>query len=261
LKEENAENFQENANCLPLCFASLLRKHCQQIVNSKKEECSNASVEENKDDTEADPEVHSLNLFEGQISDEILKPETGDELIHFDSLPLCFNSFQILRGNLGQILVESHSVSHEVSVEPMTPSSKELYDPIADILDGLCSQNHFPFTRNDFKDCYDMDMIRQSTPMSCSVGVLEKNSSDQIQACFESLEDIESTCVAPGHEVELTDSECQEIGQVYIDPIGVYMEKNFSSQNNHTFPTFMSLCRFIKLPMMMIRLTIIFRYP
>jgi hypothetical protein len=29
LKEEDAENFQENANCLPLCFASLLRKHCQ----------------------------------------------------------------------------------------------------------------------------------------------------------------------------------------------------------------------------------------
>jgi hypothetical protein len=46
LKEESAENFQENANCLPLCFASLLRKHCKQIVHRKKEECSNASVEE-----------------------------------------------------------------------------------------------------------------------------------------------------------------------------------------------------------------------
>jgi hypothetical protein len=63
--------------------------------------------------------------------------------------------------------------------------------------------------------------------MSYSVGLLEKKPSNQIQACFESLEDIEITCVEPGHEVELTDSECQEIGQVYIDPIGVYMEKNF----------------------------------
>jgi hypothetical protein len=52
--EESAENFQENANCLPLCFASLLRKHCKKIVNNKKEECSNAAVEENKDDIEAD---------------------------------------------------------------------------------------------------------------------------------------------------------------------------------------------------------------
>jgi hypothetical protein len=58
-----------------------LRKHCQQIVNSKKEECSNALVEENKDDTEVDPEVQPLNIFEEQILDEILKPEIGDEII------------------------------------------------------------------------------------------------------------------------------------------------------------------------------------
>jgi hypothetical protein len=50
---------------------------------------------------EVDPEVHPLSLFEGQTSDEIMKPETSDELIHLDSLSLCFNSFQILRGNLG----------------------------------------------------------------------------------------------------------------------------------------------------------------
>jgi hypothetical protein len=41
-----------------------------------------------KDDTEVDPEVQPLSLFEGQTSDEIMKPETGDELIHLDSLPL-----------------------------------------------------------------------------------------------------------------------------------------------------------------------------
>jgi len=82
-----------------------------------------------------------LSLFEGQTSDEIMKPEIGDELIHLDSLPLCFNSFQILRGNLGHIIVKSHNVSHEVSVEPMPPLSKEFYDPIADILDNVCLQS------------------------------------------------------------------------------------------------------------------------
>jgi hypothetical protein len=167
-KEEDAENFQENANCLPLCFASLLRKHCQQIVNSKKEECSNASVEEDKGDMEADPEVHPLILFEGQTSDEVMKPKTGDELIHLDSLPLCFNSFQILRGNLGQIQVESHNVSHEEPIEPMPPLSKEFYDPIADILDNVCFQSQFSFIPNVFKNCYDMDMIRQSATGVCS---------------------------------------------------------------------------------------------
>jgi hypothetical protein len=27
--EESAENFQENARCMSLCFSSLLRKHCK----------------------------------------------------------------------------------------------------------------------------------------------------------------------------------------------------------------------------------------
>jgi hypothetical protein len=107
--------------------------------------------------------VHPLILFEGQTSDEIMKPETSDELIHLDSFPLCFNSFQILRGNLVQILVESRNVSHEVPVEPMPPLSKSFYDPIADILDNVCLQSQCSFTPNDFKNCYDMDMIRQST--------------------------------------------------------------------------------------------------
>ena len=89
-----------------------------------------------------------------------MKQETGDELIHLDSLPLCFNSFQILRGNLGKILVESHYVIHEAPIEPMPPLSKTFYDPIADIMDNVCFQTQFSFTPNDFKNCYDMDMIR-----------------------------------------------------------------------------------------------------
>jgi hypothetical protein len=57
--------------------------------------------------------------------------------------------------------------------------------------------------------CYDMDMIRQSAPMSCSAIVLVLNSLDQIQACSSHLNDIENTCVAPGHGVELTELENQ----------------------------------------------------
>ena len=148
-----------------------MRKHCKQIVSNKKEECFDASVEENKDDTEVDPEVQPLNLSEGQISDEIPTLETRDELIHFDSLPLCFNSFHIFRGNLGQILVKSHSVSHEMPAELIPHSSKLFYDPIADILDNVCFQSQFSFTPNDFKNCYDMDMIRQSATGVCSTEV------------------------------------------------------------------------------------------
>ena len=114
------------------------------------------------DDTKpfSDPEVRSLSHLECQISDEIIESETDDELIQFDSMPLCFNLFQIVKGNIGHIVVDNHGRNHEVSVEPMLQPSKTLHDPIDDMLDGLCFQSQFPLTRNDFKKCYDMDMIR-----------------------------------------------------------------------------------------------------
>jgi hypothetical protein len=94
-KEESAENFQENANCLPLCFTSLLREHFEQVENRKDEECSNAPGEKNMGDVEAiaDSEVQPLSLCAGQNSDENTKPGIGNAQIHFDSLPLCFSSF------------------------------------------------------------------------------------------------------------------------------------------------------------------------
>jgi hypothetical protein len=73
------------------------------------------------DDTQPilDLEVWSLSHLECQILDEITESETDDELIQFDSIPLCFNSFHIVKGNFGHILVENHRRNHEVSVEPM----------------------------------------------------------------------------------------------------------------------------------------------
>ena len=126
------------------------------------------------------PEMYPLSLFESQTSDEIMNPEISDELIHFDSLPLCFNSFQILRGNLGQILVKSHNVSHEVPVEPMPPLSKSFYELIVDIMDNVCFQSLVSFTPNELNNCYDMDMIRQSTPLSGSIEASFQNPSENL---------------------------------------------------------------------------------
>jgi hypothetical protein len=50
----------------------------------------------------------------------------------------------------------------------MPPLSEEFYDPITDIMDDVCFQNLVAFTPNELKNCYDMDMIRQSTPLSGS---------------------------------------------------------------------------------------------
>jgi len=156
--------------------------------------------------------VQPLNLFECQTSDEIIKHGIGNELIYFDSLPLCFSSFQIVRGNLIHILVKNHSVSHEIPIEPMPQSSKNIYDPIANMMDSLYFQSQFSITLNDFKRCYDMDMIRQSTPMSCSVEVLVQNSSAKIKSCSKSLEYIKNTCVAPDHEVEMIELDYPVMG-------------------------------------------------
>jgi hypothetical protein len=128
-----------------------------------------------------------------------------------------------VKGNLGHILVDNHRRNHEVSVEPMLHPSKALHDPIVDMLDGLCFQSQASFTCNDFKSCYDMDMIRQSAPLSCSVEVSLQISSDKVQTCSKLFEDMESTCAVPGHEIELTESEYPEIGQVYLDPVAIYI--------------------------------------
>jgi hypothetical protein len=174
--------------------------------------------------------VQPLSLFEGQTSDEIMMPETGDELIHLDSLPLCFNSFQILRGNLGQILVESHSVSHEVPVEPMPPLSKSFYDPIADILDNVCSQSQFSFTPNDFKNCYDMDMIRQSATGVCSTEASFQNPSEKLQPYQPLHEDENNIDTVPEHVTHLVESKNQGTSHFYLDPIVAYMEKFFTAE-------------------------------
>jgi hypothetical protein len=171
-----------------------------------------------------------LSLLEDQTSDEIMKLETSDELIHLDSLPLCFNSFQILRGNLGQILVESHSVSHEVPIEPMAPLSKSFYDPIADVLDDLCRQSHFPSSSYRLKGCYDIDMIRQSTTGTCSAEVSFQNPPEHLQPCQEVHEDAKSITTTSNHEVELVKFEYPVIGQVYLDPVAIYMEKLFITE-------------------------------
>jgi hypothetical protein len=158
-----------------------------------------------------------------------MKLEKGHELIHFDLLPLCFNAFQILRGNLGQILVESHSVNHEVPVGPMTLLSETFYDPIADILDDVCFQSPVSFTPSELKNGYDMDMIKQSTPLSGSTDASFQNPSEHLQSCKEFLEDTEGIGGKPTHDVELFEVENQRMDQAYIDPVNSYMEKFFNT--------------------------------
>ena len=103
-----------------------------------------------------------------QILDDSLEPEENFELIQNNSIPLCFNSFQILKETLGQVLKDKYIKSQEISFESMQQSCQSFQDPIADQLDDLCGQNHSSSASNVMKSCYDIDMIRQSVTGVCS---------------------------------------------------------------------------------------------
>jgi hypothetical protein len=102
------------------------------------------------------PELQPFTYFDFQISNESLKPETNYELIQNNSVPLCFNSFQILKETLEQVLKDKYIKSQEISFESMQQSCQSFQDPIADRLDDLCCQSHFPSSSHGIKSCYDI---------------------------------------------------------------------------------------------------------
>ena len=118
---------------------------------------------ENLRDMEAflNPESQPLTYIDFQILDESLEPEANSKLIQSNSVPLCFNSFRILKKTLGQVLKDIYIKGQEISFKSTQQSCQSFQDPIADQLDGLCGQNHSPsFASHEIKHCYDIDMIR-----------------------------------------------------------------------------------------------------
>jgi hypothetical protein len=76
-----------------------------------------------------------------------------------------------------------------------------------------------------------MDMIRQSAPSLCSVEVSLQISSEKLQTCLKLFEDV---WIAHVHHLVMklnwTESEYPVIGQVYLDPVAIYMEKFFITE-------------------------------
>jgi hypothetical protein len=97
-----------------------------------------------------------------------------------NSVPLDYNSFQILKETLEQVLKDKHIKSQEISFESIQQSCQSFQDPIVDRLDDLCGQNHSSFTNHELKSCYDLDMVKQSTSQSSSTTVLLLNLSEHL---------------------------------------------------------------------------------
>ena len=94
-KEEDVESCQVSTVCLPTSCVSLLRENYKQISNRNRENCSEESIKGKIDDTNpfADPEVFPLSHLETTQS------EIENESTPLGSLPLCFDSFQIIKIN------------------------------------------------------------------------------------------------------------------------------------------------------------------
>jgi hypothetical protein len=69
-----------------------------------------------------DPKSQSLISLDFQIPDERLKLETRFELVECNSVPLDYNSFQILKETLEQVLKDKYIKSQEISFESMRQS-------------------------------------------------------------------------------------------------------------------------------------------
>jgi hypothetical protein len=231
--EEETENLRVSEDTLPLCFSSFqfLKRNSRSVVNSEDRNSSDQSIDDAIKDMEAvlNPESQHLPCFDFQISDERLKPEANSELIQNNSGPLCFNSFQILKETLGQVLKDKYIKGQEVSFKSMQQSGQSFQDPIADRLDGLCGQNHSPSSSYGIKRCYDMDMLGQSATGVCSVEASFHKPSEHPQSYEEVLKDTECIAEKSSLDAELFEVENQKMGQTYTDPVATYMEKFFNT--------------------------------
>ena len=169
---------------MPLCFSSFqfLKRKSRPVESSEDRNFSDQSVEDAIKDMEVvlNPESQPLTYIDFQILDESLEPETNYELIHNNSVPLCFNSFQVLKETLGQVLKDKYIKGQEISFESMQQSCQSFQDPIADQLDDLCCQIHFPSSSHGIKICYDIDMIRQAASLYFSTKVSFQDPSENL---------------------------------------------------------------------------------
>ena len=67
--------------------------------------------------------------------------------------------------------VECHAVSLKLMENRLQQSLQVFHDPIADVLDDIYSKSPSPLDKYEPEKNVDINLIRQSTSLSCSAGV------------------------------------------------------------------------------------------
>ena len=165
--------------------------------------------------------LQPLSSLDFQILDESLEPETKFESVEYNSVPLVFNSFQILKETLEKMLMDKYIQSQEISFESTQQSCQSLQNPIVNLLDDLCCQDHVSCANYGLEIIYDIDMVRQSFSWFDSTTTSSQSSLENLQTNQNLHNDTDGICVLSGDALKIDKFEYQEIGYVYHDPIAV----------------------------------------
>jgi len=119
-----------------------------------------------------------------------LEAGTYDQMMQDDSVPFCFESFQSLKGNLHSIssngqTVENHAISLEPIENGLQQSFQVFHDPIADVLDDVCSQSPSPLANCELDKSIDTNLIRQPVSLSFSTGVSSQSLDKSLHSWYE----------------------------------------------------------------------------
>ena len=103
------------------------------------------------------------NAIDCQVADEDMEAGINDQMMQDDSVPFCFESFQSLKGRLhskssNEQLVENQVISSKPIENGFQQSFQVFHDPIANVLDDVCSQSLSPLTTCEFETCADIKL-------------------------------------------------------------------------------------------------------
>ena len=84
---------------------------------------------------------------------------------------------------------EQHVGNHVITMEPIEngfqQSFQVFHDPIADVLDDICSQSLSPLTICELEMCIDTNLIWQPVSLSFSAEVLSQGSDQSLHSWYE----------------------------------------------------------------------------
>ena len=167
-EEESAKNFEVSEGYFPFCFTlfQIIKDNFRAIINQPSMSFDLDHLEDNEilvqDFSYLD--LQPLNVINCQVVDEDSEARTYDQMMQDDSVPLCFESFQVLKGILHSISSNEQPVeNHAKSLEPIQNVLQQYFqvfhDPIADVLDDVCSQSPSPLANCELERSIDTSLI------------------------------------------------------------------------------------------------------